>query len=173
MIREQVSALADGRLRGDELAEAIDRVGVDEEARAAWRTYHLVGDVLRSGVHAPCGDTSAFLARFQARLAAEPPPERPVTPPEVAARRPRAQAANEPVFRWRLAAVVASLVAVIAIGQSWVGVENAPVFAAAPQPVPVNDRQLVELLEAHWQVGGASQMPSEFLRNATYDQYSR
>jgi sigma-E factor negative regulatory protein RseA len=168
--REQVSALADGDLRDDELAEVVGRMGTDEESREAWRTYHLIGDVMRSGAQAPSSDPSAFLARFRERLAAEPPLQPPAPPaPEVP--RARAEAANEPVFRWKLAAAVASLVAAVSVGWNLAGIQDAP--APVPQVVILSDPRLVQLLEAHWQVGGASQMPSEFLRNATYEQYSR
>ena len=47
--REQISALADGQLRGDEFSEVLALLGQSEEALAAWHCYHVVGDVLRSG----------------------------------------------------------------------------------------------------------------------------
>lgn len=208
-VREQVSALADGHLQGDEFAQVIGRIGVDAELRAAWQAYHLVGDVLRSGVHAPCSDTSTFLSRFQNRLAAEPPLQSLVTVPEAkAVPRPRAEAANEPVFRWKLVAGAASLAAVAAIGWNLVGVEGARTAGAqlaqrqvvpaavvatanvAPPPVQslvpsrvlagngipqvmLRDPRLDQLLEAHQQVSGASQLPSRFLRNATFERPSR
>lgn len=206
--REQVSALADGHLRDDEFAQVIGKVGVDEELRATWQTYHLVGDVLRSGGHAACSDTSSFLSRLQSRLAAEP-----ATPALVAvptnAKRLQARhlkAANEPVFRWKLVAGAASLAAAAAIGWNWVGVEGArPVGAQLAQQqaptavvatanvaqqasqtlvptrvlvgngnpqVMLRDPRLDQLLEAHQQVGGA-QLPSGFLRNATFERPSR
>jgi negative regulator of sigma E activity len=121
-VREQVSALADGHLQGDEFAQAIDKVCGDEEYRAAWQAYHVVGDVLRSGSTTACSDGNAFLARFQQRLAAEPVAIRPVAAvPEaqVVPLQRRADAANEPVFRWKLVAGAASLVAVAAISWSW------------------------------------------------------
>ncbi|RZL88592.1 MAG: anti-sigma factor [Variovorax sp.] len=207
MVHEQVSALADGHLRGDEFAQVIDRVCVDGELRATWSTYHLVGDVLRSGAHSACSDTSAFLARFQQRLAAEPSVQVPV--PEVTGAvsvSGRIEAANEPVFRWKLVAGAASMAAAVAIGWSWVGSAGSPlagaqlaqqqganaVVAASAQPQPpstlastrvivgngnpqvmLRDPRLDQLLEAHQQAGGASQMPSGFLRNATFEGPSR
>ena len=39
--------------------------------------------------------------------------------------------------------------------------------------VMLRDPRLDQLLEAHQQAGGASQMPSGFLRNATFDRPSR
>ncbi|MGJ7610535.1 MULTISPECIES: sigma-E factor negative regulatory protein [unclassified Variovorax] len=214
-VREQVSALADGHLQGEAFAQAIESVCAGGEARAAWQAYHVAGDVLRSGSHAPCSDSSAFLARFQQRLAAEPvvsvPAAAPVAAPLAVPAQRRAEAANEPVFRWKLVAGAASLMAVAAIGWTLVGNGGAvpqagaqmasvqqqqqpavnSVLAAAAvsgdQPatgtltptrvivgngnpqVMLRDPRLDQLLEAHQQAGGASQMPSGFLRNATFE----
>jgi sigma-E factor negative regulatory protein RseA len=212
-VREQVSALADGHLRGEAFAAAVDAVCVEGEPRAAWHAYHLVGDVLRAGARAPCSDSAAFLARFRQRLAEEPmaAPAR-VAPVAVPAARPvqrRVEAANEPVFRWKLVAGAASLMAVAAIGWTLVGngaavpQDGSQVAAAQLQQPAVNsvlaaglgtsqpvapgltptrvmvgngnpqvmlrDPRLDQLLEAHQQAGGASQMPSGFLRNATFE----
>jgi sigma-E factor negative regulatory protein RseA len=207
-VHEQVSALADGHLRGDEFAQVIGKVCTDDDLRTTWQTYHLVGDVLRSGVHATCSDTSLFLSRLQGRLAAEPLALS-LTPvlPEAAPVQRRVEAANEPVFRWKLVAGAASLAAAAAIGWNWVGMSGpaapgaqlaavqqaAPTaVAAAQQPQPpqaltptrvmvgngnpqimLRDPRLDQLLEAHQQAGGASQMPSGFLRNATFERPSR
>lgn len=212
--REQVSALADGHLQGEDLALAIEAVCAQEDARGAWHAYHLVGEVLRSGTHAPCTDTDAFLTRFQQRLAAEPSVVRPAVVPlapasAVPAVRRKADAANEPVFRWKLVAGAASLMAVAAISWTLVGngaaVPSPAAQLAATQPpsaansvlaaaavsgqapaapalaptrvvigngnpqVMLRDPRLDQLLEAHQQAGGASQMPSGFLRNATFE----
>lgn len=216
-VREQVSALADGHLQGEAFAQAIEAVCAEGESRAAWQVYHVVGDVLRSGSHAPCSDTSAFLARFQQRLAAEPVviPPMPVASPVALPLQRRAEAANEPMFRWKLVAGAASLMAVAAISWTLVGngaavpQSGAQLAVAAPQQqmqvqpavnsvlaaaavnsdqpaastltptrvivgngnpqVMLRDPRLDQLLEAHQQAGGASQMPSGFLRNATFE----
>jgi sigma-E factor negative regulatory protein RseA len=214
-VREQVSALADGHLQGEAFAQAIEAVCVDGEARAAWQAFHVAGDVLRSGSHAPCTDTSAFLARFQQRLAAEPvvlaPVAAPIAAPAVLPVQRSAEAANEPVFRWKLVAGAASLMAVAAISWTLVGngaaVQQAGAQVASVQQqqqpavnsvlaavavnsdllatnaltptrvivgsgnpqVMLRDPRLDQLLEAHQQAGGASQMPSGFLRNATFE----
>ncbi|HEY2255527.1 MAG TPA: RseA family anti-sigma factor [Variovorax sp.] len=221
-VREQISALADGQLRGEALVRVIDQIGGSPELRATWRAYHLVGDVLRSGGHAVCSEPSVFLSRLQGRLAAEPAhaplgrdDSRPAPVPVE-----RIEAANEPVFRWKLVAGVASLAAVAAIGWNWVGApdarqagaqlalqqqsapavvvaaQQAPANAMAPTPTPatqvagtltptrvlvgsgnpqvmLRDPRLDQLLEAHQQAGGASQMPSGFQRNATFERPSR
>ena len=215
-VREAVSALADGHLQGDYFARTVDRLCVDDELQDTWRTYHVVGDVLRAGRQPACTDSSQFLARFQARLAAEPVQPLPVVQPE-SVPMVRAPAANEPVFRWKLVAGVASLTAAAAIGWSWVGngvavpapgaqlasqqiapaqpsVEGS-VLAAMQQNTPaasgdatrvlvgsnsagtpqvmLRDPRLDQLLEAHRQAAGGAQMPSGFLRNATFDGPSR
>lgn len=204
-VHEQVSALADGHLRGDEFAQVVGEISVDDELRATWHAYHLVGDVLRSGAHSACSDTSAFLSRFQQRLAAEPSVPK-ILFEEARPVPRRIEAANEPVFRWKLVAGAASLAAAAAIGWNWVGgsgpgtagaqlaqQNSSPVVAVANPPqqtspalastrvlignsnaqVMLRDPRLDQLLEAHRQTGGASQMPSSFLRNATFEGQSR
>ena len=218
-VREQISALADGSLQGEDFSRVAGAIAVDDALRSTWRTYHVIGDVLRSGEHAPCSDSAAFMARFQQRMAAEAAPstaQKPATPAvpsavlqqQTAARAVKvvaAEAANEPVFRWKLVAGAASLAAVAAIGWNLVSIGTAPAGMQmaqqqAPQiqqqPVQVasrveatpvvagsignseaqimlRDPRLDVLLEAHRQTGGASQMPSGFLRNATFDGPSR
>jgi sigma-E factor negative regulatory protein RseA len=120
----------------------------------------------------------------------------------------RVDAANEPVFRWKLVAGAASMVAVAAIswtliGSGTAGSQAGAQIAAQQQPttnsvlaaaaigsqqpagatltptrvmvgngnpqVMLRDPRLDQLLEAHQQAGGASQMPSGFLRNATFE----
>ena len=206
---EQVSALADGYLRDEEFASVVDKLGTDNELLDAWRNYHLVGDVLRTGTHSACGDTTAFLARFQQRLAVEP--SAPIVAPELAeVPRRRVEAANEPVFRWKLVAGAASLAAAAAISWNWIGSTgpasgqmqiaqqqqqqlmpqrpNSVLSASNPgqqltatrvavgngnPQIMLRDPRLDQMLEAHRQAGGASQMPSTFLRDATFEGPSR
>jgi sigma-E factor negative regulatory protein RseA len=203
---EQISALADGQLEGDEFALCVANVCADDELRATWRTYHLVGEVLRAGTRNPCTDTSVFLAKLRQNLAAEEPQPMIMSPRPAPLQR-RVEAANQPVFRWKLVAGAASLAAVAAIGWNLIGgVEPRPAgpqlaqqggsvlaaasggpadqgaMAGAPMRVVVGgnnaqgmlrDPRLDQLLEAHRQAGGASQMPSGFLRNATFEGVSR
>jgi sigma-E factor negative regulatory protein RseA len=219
-VREQVSALVDGHLQGAAFAEVVGELGARDELRARWRTYHLVGEVLRNGSHSPCSDGDAFMAKLQQRLVHEAPVRMAVPgAPTVVALAQRAAPANEPVFRWKLVAGAASLVAVAAIGWHVAGLlggdapasaqlaqvqplqqqpPEAPVVASvlaasdphatsaiasavptrvqvgngAPQ-VMLRDARLDELLAAHQQAGGGSQMPSSFLRNATFEGPSR
>lgn len=211
--RELVSALADGRLQGDEFARTVSLLGSDSDARASWRQYHLVGDLLRSAeavnaFDANWADDAGFVARFQARLAREtaaiaPAGEFKYAPDLVAeyaipvgnagTNGVKNQSANDSNFRWKLVAGFASLAAVAAIGWNAVGYMgggvgngsvgaqlaqvSAPVATPATQPVDtgtavmIRDPHLDALLAAHKQFGGTSalQMPTGFLRNATFE----
>lgn len=191
LAQDFVSLLADGRLLGAEFAKAVDTVSGDAEARATWHAYHVMGEVLRNDVP-QTGTDAAFLARFRERLAAEPVVARPqvdvVAPPQ----RVVAPAANESVFRWKLVASLASVVAVSALAWSTIsglGVQGAarqlaqapqsfaaPVEAVAAAPhVMIRDARLDELLAAHKQTSGGSalHMSSGFLRNATFEGAAR
>jgi len=116
-LREQVSALLDGQLRGDDFARAVEQVCGHEELRGTWHTYHVVGDVMRSGEHIACQDSGAFLQRFRDRVALEG--GRPASAVAQPIATIRAEAANEPVFRWKLVAGIASVAAAAAIGWNW------------------------------------------------------
>lgn len=205
--RIQLSALADGELRGVEFAEAMTWFdGDDQDAaqtRASWRALHVVGDVLRSGDMAACRGDTAFLSRLQSALKQEaglkPGPDLSsgATHPVHAI---VAQSANEPVFRWQWVVGLSSFAAVLAISWNLVGgvaatseaqlVQNAnPLVDLALQSGPANvpfttavphdatgvvmlrNPQLDAMIAAHSQLGGSSalQMPSGFLRNATFD----
>lgn len=192
--REQLSALADGQLQGDELAAALAFASEEDEGSKTWQLYHLVGDVLRSSELARPVDP-VFLSRLREQLAQEAPPERPQAPVQIAVVAPAlSDAANASVFRWKMVAGFASLAAVAAIGwtslASLQGVgssgaqmaaapdrsaaQGAPVVAVADaegQQVMIRDPRLDELLAAHKQFGSTSalQMPAGFLRNATFE----
>ena len=149
--KEMLSALADGQLSGDALVQALDFAAQDE-GRATWQIYQLVGDVLRSPELARPADNGDFLARLRSQLAHEavpaalapqsapaltPAPAQPVlvsfTPPP--------QAANDSVFRWKMVAGFASLAAVATMVWSAVGGISGPSagaqMAAAPATIQV------------------------------------
>jgi sigma-E factor negative regulatory protein RseA len=70
---ERLSALADGELDAAALAQVCADWRDDGESRAAWHSYQLIGDVLRSGdLASNAARDAAFLVAFRARLAAEP-----------------------------------------------------------------------------------------------------
>jgi len=182
--REQLSALADGQLHGDALDDALAYAAQDD-GRAAWELYHVVGDVLRSSDLARPANP-AFLVRLRHELDKEPVPSRPEVPapplPAVVAPG-MAAAANASVFRWKMVAGFASLAAVATMGWNSLsalqGGENAgsgaqlalsadrpqETLAASPavavadaegQQVMIRDPRLDELLAAHKQFGSTS-----------------
>ncbi|WP_395060667.1 sigma-E factor negative regulatory protein [Polaromonas sp.] len=187
---ELISALADGQLAGEDLAAALALCETDGQARTSWGAYHLIGDVLRSPGLVPQASDDAFVMRLRARLVLEPVlaavPGSTVLAQGSVVTVPERQAANDARFSWKLVAGFASLVAVVAVG--WNAGSGLLSPSAAPQlarsePSPqqvlvmsaqgpvVRDARLQELLAEHKQFGGLSalQMPSGFLRNATFD----
>lgn len=183
--QELISALADGQLRGAELARGVAVAAGTADGRESWHAYQVIGEVLRSGQAPVVGSApEVFLARLQQRLQQEPvAPQRAV--PAMAAIEVRAAsrpAANDGL--WKLVAGFASVTAVAAVGWNMygaVGTSSQPQLAAAPSAViqvqaqraqaMIRDPRLDQLLQAHRQLGGATalQTPSGFLRNATFE----
>ncbi|HYD74828.1 sigma-E factor negative regulatory protein [Ramlibacter sp.] len=192
--RERISALADGRLQGEDFVRAVEAACADRAALASWHAYHLIGDALRSPDLAGGTPTAAFLKRLSARLAQEPAPQ-PEPGPELAApvRSSAQAAANDGSFRWKVVAGMASVAAFAAVGWSVTGTDGfqpngaQSQLAAVPQQAPgtalarsepgvmIRDPRLDEMLAAHRQLGGASalQTPAGFLRNATFESPAR
>jgi sigma-E factor negative regulatory protein RseA len=177
--QEMISALADGQLQGEAFARGVQAATADAQARETWFAYHVVGEVLRTGRATGGAAPEAFLARMRERLQQEAPAATPVA----AARESihAAPAANDRL--WKLAAGLASVAAVAAVGWNvWSG-SAGPVqrqLAAAPEarsPVEATpaamarDPRLDQFLAAHRQLGGATvlQNSAGFLRNATFE----
>ncbi len=183
--REQLSALMDSQLQGDEWLQALE-CAEHQEGRATWHAYHLVGDVLRSTELANgTSSSSDFLSRFQERMALEPCPavasslpEAPVQP-AVHGLGKLQDAANASVFRWKMLAGFASLAVVASVGwNSWEKLqtgsapEGTQLAVAVPAVAPstalttktassvpslmIRDPRLDELLAAHQQFGGTT-----------------
>lgn len=201
---EEISALADGRLSGSDFVHVVEAMAADDAARATWHDYHLIGDILRRGEQAAVGGGQEFLSRFQARMLNEPLLAEPlltfVTVQSGSLGRAEQLPANDAIFRWKLVAGLASLVAVVAIAWTATGelgpasssqqlaqarspmvatvapMSAQPVISASGESqVMLRDPRLDELLAAHKQFGGTSalQMPAGFLRNATFETPSR
>ena len=142
--REWVSALCDGRLDGQSLDRLLEQQGDSAELHATWHGYQVIGDVLRGQYAGPgLQSPSAFLSTLHARLAA----------PDVASLADAATvpvevgvaAANDPVFRWKLASGFASVVAVVAIGWNLLAVSPdaaAPASRLAVQATPAATQTL-------------------------------
>ena len=149
LLDEALSALTDGELDAEQLPGLFSTLDQRQpEAMASWHAYQLIGDVLRG--EPPVATKVApvdFLAGVRARLQEEAAPARqiPSSKPAVQEIQPTSStvsAANDPVFRWKLVAGLASLAAVMAV--SWsvlssvprgVGGEASPQMAAAPAAV--------------------------------------
>lgn len=161
--REAMSALADGQV---DAAAATDLWAQDVQAREAWHTYHLIGDVLRSeDLASSTRHDGDFLARLRERLADEPP---------ILAPKPAIVAAltTSPRRRWIApAAVAAGFVAVVGVLVMTRTVapvaDGAPVLAAAPASSP---------LMAGAVVAGEPQLQlvdGKLIRDARLDSYLR
>jgi sigma-E factor negative regulatory protein RseA len=119
--RERLSALVDGELEDRAVAQACAHWRESPESRAAWHSYQLIGDVLRSDdLAADAARDARFVATLRARLATEPVV---LAPQPVAASRPdlhaeAAQAASASTRRWSWmapTAVAAGFVAVAGV----------------------------------------------------------
>lgn len=193
--RELISALADGQLRADAFARAVE-AAAEPDGREAWHAYHVIGEVLRTGQGGGATSSRAFLDRLSERLTQEEPLRPSVSAPaSVPTAVPVGRAAaNDGSFRWKMVAGFASLAAVAAVSWTVVAGSGAapgqPQLAAAPaepaqvaatttvageRGVMIRDARLDEFLAAHRQHGGASalQMPAGFLRNATFEGQAR
>ncbi len=154
VMREQLSAFADGELVSAQCAQAMEFADSDE-GRASWHEFHLIGDVLRSSELARPASCD-LVSRLREQLAKEAgaaqlqrgetvqivvqQAEQIVVRPAAAAVgiSPRAdggteavEAANHDVFRWKMVAGFASLAAVATIGwNAYTGLSG----GAASQP---------------------------------------
>ena len=183
--REQISALADGQLRGNAFAQAVQQACSDADAQATWQAYHVVGDVLRSEGLARRDTGTDFTARVLARLQQEDALIRPVTALQVVASNTpdliaagegsagakplfdtQKEAANASSFRWKMVAGFASLAAVAAIGwNSASTLWTAPDAARLAQAPVVQPLAMASLAQS----GGAGGAPV-MLRDARLDE---
>lgn len=190
-----LSALVDGELTDAELDRVLGDLGHQHlnHSLATWHSYQVIGDVLRASAPALAATAPQdFLAGVHARLQAQtqvaPPtlaPALPTDPSRVVAHAP-APAANDPIFRWKMVAGLASLAAVMAV--SWTVLGTAPsgaggsndagaqlavsvpapgnalpamlastaVVVNTPQGAVIRDAQLEALMAEHRQHGGMS-----------------
>lgn len=183
---ELVSALADGQLRGEEFARTVEWVNQTDEARRTWHTYHLLGDVLRSGESIVGAHDAEFLQKLKLRLQQETPQLRSISATNLISNKQgktgasvqsgaRSSSANDSRFHWKWLAGLA-LVAVLGwqtVG-GWGDLRDAPQLAQVPVQLlepgarliqgaavtepqrMIRDPQLDALLAAHKQFGGTS-----------------
>ena len=176
-----LSALVDSELEAGQIAPLVQASVQSAQLQQAWKTYHLIGDSLRAHAADVIGSRghlpSATALADNMRVAALS----------------SGVAANDSVWRWKMLAGVAGVMAVGALVWNIVGVApgtggavlagntqntqgatTAVAVANATPPatsaVMIRDQRLDELLAAHKQFGGASalQQPAGFLRNANF-----
>lgn len=190
--RECLSALMDGELDGDRVAQACALWRDEPASRETWHAYQLIGDVLRSDdLASDVRRDSAFVLALRERLAKEP---------VVLAPMPLAEAPVQKVRRrqgWMAPAAAAAgfaAVAVVAVvmrsGDGGVPVAVAPPAPVGPAVQPVvqvgateptvitapmiRDARLDRYLAAHQQFAGSSALGSQgFMRSATAESAGR
>ena len=186
MMRERLSALADGELAGLECHEALAYART-EQGQASWQAYHVIGDVMRGVPVVPMLD-SAMLECLRGAIAQEAPPVRlPAMARELSQVAPaRTEAANAAVLHWKLAAGFASLTAAVALG--WTAYAGMGTYAPGgssqlAQATPATDNVMVvdsqnvirdprldALVQQVGRHGGSSQMErAPFLHNITLE----
>jgi sigma-E factor negative regulatory protein RseA len=181
--KAQISDLADGQLQGDAFAEAMALVNASSLARAQWNSLHLIGDVLRGKTPVTNAHDADFLEKFRTNLAKEPLLQ--ATSHVAPVKLEQTKAANEPFFSWKWAAGLSALAASVMLGLNLIGTTavapavtgsqlaqtTVPVSVDGQAAVMLRNPQLDALIAAHSQVGGGSafQMPSGFLRSATFN----
>jgi len=154
VVRACLSAMADGEATEGEMRQALQAWRDDEDCRADWHGYTLIGDAMRSDdlISAGGGHDAHFLSCLRARLADEPvvlAPMSPLGPQEV----PGAASNVVPLragARWRRvlvshrgwtasAAVAAGCVMAVGAAMVW----RSPVPGVAPAGVELAQVQAV------------------------------
>ncbi len=189
---QRVSLLTDGELPVPELDRVMAYLTQSVQAQQTWDSYHLVGEVLRSGAASARPHDPAFVQKLQHKLAHENIKFVAVSAEPIKATGQNSiknQSANEgwwqrvaglasvalvSVLAWQGYALLAGHTAGTAVQLAETAGAGTPSVGAA-QPVMLRDPRLDALLAAHRQFGGTSalQMPSGFLRNATFDEGQR
>ena len=182
---ERLSAFVDGELFGEEHLN-LDKFlsELDGEDRAAWSSYHLIGDALRSDDLAIGAATSnAFLSGFAARLESEPHLLAPALQSGLqSGPQSGSQPASLPLTRRLLAlrrrAVPAFAVAAAAATLTWIVVpqlQGVPGGPGATQVASVSSHGDALHKVAMASVPAANVMPvaqdANIIRDASLDQY--
>ncbi|MBC7956877.1 MAG: sigma-E factor negative regulatory protein [Cytophagales bacterium] len=181
-----LSSLMDGELDASAVGRACAQWRDDDEVRAQWHAYHVIGDVLRSEDLASGGaHDAAFLAAFRTRLAQEPvvlapTPAAPLVP-QIQPTRRRAWSTSAAVAAGFVAVAGVLVVTQMSGGLSLPGSQAQSTLAAAPNVAPaimvadgaasatgsdlpavvlngqlIRDVRLDEYLAAHKKFGGSS-----------------
>jgi sigma-E factor negative regulatory protein RseA len=173
---QALSALMDGELDAAAAARLAEACRGDARLRAAWHSYHLIGDVMRSQdlAQRPAHD-AAFVLRLRERLAEEPVL---LAPQPVAQRELRRR--RLPPRAWAASAVAAGAMAVggvLVVARLQVP-ELRPagqVLAQAPrsaaQPLALIGTTAVPAAQAPVPVAAVAEPDDRLLRDARLDRY--
>ena len=131
---ERISALVDGQLQDEEFVQTLAELESSSEARLTWDTFHLVGDVMRSGdMSIPAHDT-AFVARLRIRMNQDASSAQAVPGVEIAANvqdPPLKESAND--GSWRRFAGLASLMLAGVLAWQTLHLADSDSLAITPQ----------------------------------------
>ncbi|WP_169516931.1 sigma-E factor negative regulatory protein [Azohydromonas australica] len=169
---QALSSLMDGELDDAAAARLAEDCRHDPRLRAAWHSYHLIGDVMRSqDLAQPPGHDSAFVLRLRERLAAEPVllAPAPVAMPERRRRRLPSRA-------WAASAVAAGAMAVggVLVLTRLQPLESSPaaaVLAQAPQTAPQQPAGAATVAAQEPAPAAVAQADDRLLRDARLDRY--
>lgn len=132
MDESRLSALADGELTDREFQALLLEQGDSSEMHAIWTSYQVISDALRgSGGAASWRAPQDFLAGVRTGLQGAPgdsvsaPDALPLTATTRHVDAQAVHAANDPVFRWKMVAGLASLAAVMAVSWTVLGTSQA------------------------------------------------
>ncbi len=170
--REAISDLADGRLKGEAFAKAVELAGSGSEGREIWHRYQLIGDVMRGVDTAPIDAGLDFVSGLRVKLALEPDLSRTLEAagvPAVAGFAKKSEnSANDGTFRWRLVAGMASLTAILAVG--WNLVESTKGESGARMAMSAGSQAVQATSPQGVSMGGATDKgPSVMLRDPHLD----
>lgn len=204
-VQEQLSALLDGECSSQDLEQLSQAWAASEDCKQTLHDYDLISSALRSYASSavsvialtPPADFVQGVMQQAQQQGLQPSPIAPPVASTPLAQAPTSPAANDALFRWKVAASVATMAAVLSVAWQLGGVADpgtdtlasapapqpAPVVAVASTPTPqwqqvqtqqgtmLRDAELELLMSAHRQYGGmtALQMPAGFLRTATFD----
>ncbi len=179
-MKEQISALMDGELSPQEMADAMRQLRMDQMQKQCWQRYHMIGDAMRKNL--PPHMDAGFADRVAAAISREDIPVRIASHMEETAA-PTITASNVKTLPTRKSVVtrpavgfsVAASVAMVAyLGFGVMGVDEggavrvadnaptvvAPVSSVVPQQVAtvtpprfqVDNRELATVSAARWDV---------------------
>jgi sigma-E factor negative regulatory protein RseA len=194
MTNEQLSAFADGELADSQLDMVLAALR-QTEGKAAWDTYHQIGDVLRSDEMA-ITLSADFAVRMAARLDAEPTIIAPVVKlprPEVTWTSADLSIANRGIKRFAMPGMAAAAVAafaffsapqlmvalngngrgtapttMVASGSSSLAPQNAIVAASDQNETVLRDPRIDDYLLAHQRFSPSLYSTAQYARSATF-----